>query len=86
MNSITTSVQFTFDDSRLRDYSYHSYLPELKTFRTDRSSVKMSKKGDSNLEFIIESKDITAFRASMNDIISLGKVIEGISFLRENYT
>lgn len=84
--SISSTIQFNFESTPLRDYSYKAYQPELDIFETDRSNVVMNKKGSHILEFRIESKDITAFRATINDVVSFGKILEGVSFLRENYT
>jgi tRNA threonylcarbamoyladenosine modification (KEOPS) complex Pcc1 subunit len=79
--SLTSSVTFSFDDPHIRDYSYNSFLPEYEKFTGKRSEVIMKKEGLDKLLFIINSKDITAFRASMSDIISLGKIIESIESL-----
>ena len=38
-------------------------------------------KRNKSLHFIIESEDITAFRASISDIIALGKIINDTSEL-----
>lgn len=83
--SISSKIQFKFDDSNTRDFSFKAYHPELDIFRTDRSNIIMSKKGSQILEFKIESKDITAFRASINDIVGFGKILEGVSILREKF-
>ncbi|TFG00104.1 MAG: hypothetical protein EU541_03270 [Promethearchaeota archaeon] len=84
--SIESTITFNFDNSDLRDFSFKAYHPELEIFKTDRSNIIMSKKDSRNLEFKIKSRDITAFRASINDIISFGKVFEGVSSLCEKYT
>jgi tRNA threonylcarbamoyladenosine modification (KEOPS) complex Pcc1 subunit len=84
--SIESKIRFKFDNSHTRDFSFNAYSPELDMFKSDRTNVIMSKKGSRILEFKIKSKDITAFRASMNDIVGLGKVIEGVSFLRRNHS
>ena len=75
--SIVATVELKFNDSELRDNSFNSFLPELDKLQTKRSIVKMEKK-DKSLIFLIESTDITAFRASISDIIGLGKIIEGV--------
>ncbi len=79
--SLKSSVEFTFDDPKMRDYCYNSFLPEYEKFTSKRSKIIMKKEGNNILHFIIESKDITAFRASINDIISFGKIIENVSIL-----
>ena len=74
--SVIATVELKFTEPSIRDNSYNSFLPEFKKFQTKRSSIRMEKKNNSLL-FNIESIDITAFRASINDIIGLGKIIEG---------
>ncbi len=73
--SIKSSVHLNFSDSQLRDMAYNSFLPEMKKLQTKRSKVTMEKSNETLL-FKIESTDITAFRASISDIISLGKIVE----------
>jgi len=73
--SIKSEVQLQFNNSQLRDMAYNSFLPEIKKLQTKRSNVTMEKR-DNSLLFDIESTDITAFRASISDIISLGKIVE----------
>ena len=72
--SVKSTLELVFDNSQTRDYSYNSYLPEFKRLQTARSKVMMEK-GNQSLHFSIESEDITAFRASISDIIALGKII-----------
>lgn len=72
--SIKSSIEITFENSQVRDYSYNSYLPGLKKLQTRRSKVTLEKK-ENTLLFQIESSDITAFRASVSDIIGFGKII-----------
>jgi tRNA threonylcarbamoyladenosine modification (KEOPS) complex Pcc1 subunit len=55
--------------------AYNSYLPEIKKLNTKRSKVSMEK-SNNLLLFDIECTDITAFRATISDIVSLGKIIE----------
>ena len=73
--TIKSTVELNFDDPKTRDISYNSFLPELNRKKTERSSISMEKVKNS-LVFQIESKDITAFRASVSDIIGFGKIIE----------
>ncbi|MFX1238267.1 MAG: KEOPS complex subunit Pcc1, partial [Promethearchaeota archaeon] len=55
-------------------FSYNSFLPEFNKLQTKRSKVHMEKIG-SSLFFKISCSDITAFRATVSDIIGLGKII-----------
>ncbi len=73
--SIRSTIELMFTNSKIRDISYDSFLPELKNTRTKRSKTDMEKKNNS-LIFYIESTDITAFRGGISDIIALGKIIE----------
>ena len=74
--TLKTQVGFNFTDSEIRDHSFESYLPEVEKLNTHRSKLEMKKNGDLELIFMIECADITAFRATMSDIISFGKIIE----------
>ncbi|MHA2393448.1 MAG: KEOPS complex subunit Pcc1 [Promethearchaeota archaeon] len=74
--SINTVVELLFNDSQIRDISYNSFIPEIQKLQTKRSSIVIEKKNKNMLLFKIESRDITAFRASMNEIISFGKIID----------
>ncbi|TFF85459.1 MAG: hypothetical protein EU518_01145 [Promethearchaeota archaeon] len=74
--TIESTITFSFETPQIRDISYDSYLPEYEITRAKRSKIVMQKIDKNILEFHIYSKDITAFRASMNDIITFGKIIE----------
>jgi tRNA threonylcarbamoyladenosine modification (KEOPS) complex Pcc1 subunit len=76
--SIQSTITFSFDNSQIRDISYTSFLPEHQKTRAKRSLITMQKKEPSSLEFSVKSQDITAFRASMNDIITFGKIIDKV--------
>lgn len=72
--TIKSTVEFNFKNSHLCEISYNSFLPELDERKSRRSKITMEKK-DSSLIFKIESRDITAFRATINEIIGFGKII-----------
>ncbi|MFX1391432.1 MAG: KEOPS complex subunit Pcc1 [Promethearchaeota archaeon] len=74
--SVKSIIQLKFSTSHIRDISYNSFLPEFNKLQTKRSKLIMRKKDDLFIIFEIENNDITAFRASINEIISFGKVIE----------
>ncbi len=74
--SIKSTVELHFKSLQLRNISYTSFLPDLKKLQTKRSNISIEKTNNENIQFNIESKDITAFRASMNEIISFGKIVE----------
>ena len=74
---IKAIIELKFTNSETCDISYNSFLPELNKQKSKRSQIRLEKKNDS-LIFYVESTDITAFRASINDVIGFGKVIEGV--------
>lgn len=75
--SIKSSVELKFNNPQIRNISYNSFLIELNNYKSKskRSKISMEKQQNS-LMFFIESTDITAFRATINDIITLGKIVE----------
>ena len=80
--SVKSTIELKFNDLNLRDFAYNSFLPELTKSKSWRSTIKMEK-SENNLFFTVESTDITAYRAAVNDIISLGKIIESSAKLTE---
>jgi tRNA threonylcarbamoyladenosine modification (KEOPS) complex Pcc1 subunit len=78
--TIRSTVEIVFKNSQLRDLSYNSFIPELikRQAKETRSKVAMEKKHNISLVFFVESTDITAFRASINDIIGFGRILEGV--------
>ena len=81
--SIKSWIQLKFSNPETRDISFNSFIPELKKLQTNRSKVLVEKKNSKLLIFEIESNDITAFRASVNEIISFGKIIDNTMRLTE---
>lgn len=73
--SIKATVELKFTNSKTRDISYNSFLPEFDKLNTKRSKIKIEKK-ENLLIFHIESSDITAFRASISDIIGFSRIVE----------
>jgi len=74
---IKSTLEFQFRTPELCNYSYNSILPEFKVQKSKRSTISL-KKEQNSLIFLIESRDITAFRASINEIISFGRIFEGV--------
>ncbi|MFW9819123.1 MAG: KEOPS complex subunit Pcc1 [Candidatus Thorarchaeota archaeon] len=72
---IKSTIEFKFETSQIRDISLNSFLPELKRLKTNRSEMSIEKKDNLIIIFKIRSRDITAFRASVNEITNFGKVI-----------
>ena len=81
--SLKSKIVFHFINSQTRDISYNSFLPDIKKLQTKRSNISIKKENHS-LIFNIEIKDITAFRASINEIVSFGKIIENSLKIVEN--
>lgn len=82
--TIKATIEIIFKNSQLRDISYNSFSPEFKRLQTKRSVVLMEKKSNNSLSFQIESQDITAFRATLNEIISFGKIIDNTLKITDN--
>ena len=74
---IKSTLEFQFKTTELCNYSYNSLLPEFKNQKFKRSTISMIKE-ENSLIFSIESQDITAFRATINEIISFGRIFEGV--------
>jgi len=74
---IKSTLEFQFTSPELCNYSYNSLLPEFKNQKLKRSTISINKK-EKSLIFSIVSKDITAFRATINEIISFGRIFEGV--------
>jgi tRNA threonylcarbamoyladenosine modification (KEOPS) complex Pcc1 subunit len=75
--TVKSTLEFQFKTPELCNYSYNSFLPEFNVQKSKRSIISL-KKEEKSLIFSIESKDITAFRATINEIISFGRVFEGV--------
>ncbi|HUW90341.1 MAG TPA: KEOPS complex subunit Pcc1 [Candidatus Nanopelagicaceae bacterium] len=75
--TIKSTLEFQFKTPELCNYSYNSFLPEFKVQKSKRATITL-KKEENSLIFSIESKDITAFRATINEIISFGRIFEGV--------
>jgi tRNA threonylcarbamoyladenosine modification (KEOPS) complex Pcc1 subunit len=73
--TIKSTIEYNFETSQIRDFSFNSFLPEFKKLKTKRSEISMEKKDNVSIVFEIRSIDITAFRASINEITSFGKII-----------
>ncbi|MHA1669076.1 MAG: KEOPS complex subunit Pcc1 [Promethearchaeota archaeon] len=73
--SIESQVVIKFANSNLCNIAYQSFLPDFNTKTSPRSKITMEKK-DSSLIFYIKSNDITAFRASISEIINLGRIFD----------
>ena len=71
---INSRIFLQFTNNQLCEIAYKSYIPEFKE-SSKRSKITLQMK-DNKLIFTIKSKDITAFRAALNEIISFGKIFE----------
>jgi tRNA threonylcarbamoyladenosine modification (KEOPS) complex Pcc1 subunit len=73
--NIKSKIELKFNNSEIRDIAFNAFSPDLIKSNSRRSNLSIEKE-DLSLVFYIDSEDITAFRASINDVISFGKVIE----------
>jgi len=78
---IKSIIEFQFKTPQLCDYSYNSFLPEFDKVQKSKRSTLSLKKEEKSIIFSIESKDITAFRATINEIISFGRIFEGVMII-----
>ena len=74
--TIKSSIEIIFKDPHLCNISYNSFSPEFKKLQTKRSKVSMEIINHNSLIFRIESKDFTALRASISEIVNFGRIIE----------
>jgi tRNA threonylcarbamoyladenosine modification (KEOPS) complex Pcc1 subunit len=82
--SIESTIELNFLDAHYRDIAYSSFMPEFKKLKTNRSEIIVEKK-ENSISFRISSKDITAFRASINEIITFGKIADNCFYLIEKF-
>ncbi|MHA1105477.1 MAG: KEOPS complex subunit Pcc1 [Promethearchaeota archaeon] len=73
--SIESQVVIKFSNFNLCNVAYQSFLPDFNTKISPRSKITMVKK-NSSLIINIKSIDITAFRASINEIINLARIFD----------
>ncbi len=80
---VESTVKLKFNDSYNRDISYNSFIPEIKNLQTNRSKIMIEKENKQTIIFKIKANDITAFRATMNEIIIFGKIVDNTKQLVE---
>ncbi|KKK44172.1 hypothetical protein LCGC14_1159850 [marine sediment metagenome] len=80
---VESTVKLKFNDSYTRDISYNSFIPEIKNLQTNRSKIMIEKENKQTIIFKIKANDITAFRATMNEIIIFGKIVDNTKQLVE---
>ncbi|MBY9003127.1 MAG: CTAG/PCC1 family protein [Candidatus Lokiarchaeota archaeon] len=73
--SIESQVVIKFSNPNLCNIAYQSFLPDFNTKLSPRSKITMDK-NNSSLIFNINSNDITAFRASINEIINNFRIFD----------
>lgn len=82
MERIKASISVKFSDSKTAKDFFISLEPEtLKSF-SDRSRISMKQEDDS-IQFQIDAKDITAFRATLNSYLIWMRVLSTITPLCE---
>jgi tRNA threonylcarbamoyladenosine modification (KEOPS) complex Pcc1 subunit len=82
--SINSLIELQFENSHQRNIAYNSFLPEFGKVKTERSNISISKE-ENSIVFEINSTDITAYRASVNEIITFGKIVDNCLLLIENF-
>jgi tRNA threonylcarbamoyladenosine modification (KEOPS) complex Pcc1 subunit len=73
--TIKSTIELQFKTTNLCNMAYNAYLPEFNIKKSKRSDISLEKL-EKSLVFNIESNDITAFRATVNEIVNFGKIIE----------
>lgn len=80
MESITGDILVKFSDSKTAEIFFTSLQPEtLKSF-TDRSSISIER-DDDTIRFLIDAKDVTAFRATVNSYLIWMRALFSVSTL-----
>jgi len=82
--TINSLIELQFENSHQRNIAYNSFLPEFGKVKTERSNISISKE-ENSIVFEIKSTDITAYRASVNEIITFGKIVDNCLLLIENF-
>ncbi len=80
MENIKAEVSIKFSNSRTAEIFFNTLQPESLNGLTDRSSVLMEQMNDS-IRFVIDAKDITAFRATLNSYLIWMRMLLSITFL-----
>ena len=80
---VESIVKLKFNDSYTRDISYNSFIPEIKNLQTNRSKIMIEKENKQTITFKIKANDITAFRATINEVIIFGKIVDNTKQLVE---
>jgi tRNA threonylcarbamoyladenosine modification (KEOPS) complex Pcc1 subunit len=80
MEDIKAQITVKFATSKNAESVFVSLQPETPTGFTDRSKISMKKREDS-IQFDIDAKDITAFRATVNSYLIWMRALLSISSL-----
>jgi len=80
METIKAEISIKFDDSELAEKFFISLQPESLSGPSDRSSVLLKQQNDS-IRLLIDAKDITAFRATLNSYLVWMRVLLSIASL-----
>ncbi|MFX0132835.1 MAG: KEOPS complex subunit Pcc1 [Candidatus Hodarchaeota archaeon] len=75
--NISSEIIIKFSDKKLAQVYLNSLNPESKEKFSHRSSIKLTLI-DNNLKILIASKDVTAFRATINSYLNWIRIIDGI--------
>jgi tRNA threonylcarbamoyladenosine modification (KEOPS) complex Pcc1 subunit len=78
MEQIRADITIKCASSQIAENFFKSLQPETKTGLTDRSTISMER-DDDTLKFVINAKDITAFRATLNSYLIWTRVLTELS-------
>lgn len=80
METIKAEISIKFDNSTIAENFFISLQPESLSGLSDRSTISMEQINDS-IRFLIDAKDITAFRATLNSYLVWLRVLLSITSL-----
>ena len=83
MEHIRADITIKCESSQTAENFFNSLQPETKTGLTDRSTISMERDNDT-LKFVIDAKDITAFRATLNSYLIWTRVLTELSSFVES--
>ena len=78
MEYIRADITIKCASSQTAENFFNALQPETKTGLTDRSSISRERDNDT-LKFVINAKDITAFRATLNSYLIWTRVLTELS-------
>jgi tRNA threonylcarbamoyladenosine modification (KEOPS) complex Pcc1 subunit len=80
MENIKAEISIKFENAKIAENFFISLQPESLGGLSDRSNVFMEQVNDS-IRFLIDAKDVTAFRATLNSYLVWMRVLLSIASL-----